>query len=62
MNDEYTVRAVRWAHGWELHIDNLDVTQVRTLATAQQQVRDYLESMYDRDFSGAIVTIVVDPT
>lgn len=41
----YVVRAKRWAEGWELYIDGLGVTQSRTLATAERQVRDYLETL-----------------
>lgn len=38
----YDVTAKRWAHGWELHIDGVGVTQSRTLAGAVRMVRDYL--------------------
>jgi hypothetical protein len=30
------VTARRWAHGWELHIDGVGVTQSRTLASAER--------------------------
>jgi hypothetical protein len=33
---EYHVTARRWAHGWELHIDGVGVTQSRTLASAER--------------------------
>ena len=56
----YVVRAKRWAHGWELHIDGLGVTQSRTLDTAEQMVRDYIETLTDRDVSGAAVQIEPD--
>lgn len=39
----YNVRAIRWTHGWELHIDGIGVTQCHTLADAERMVRDYLE-------------------
>lgn len=42
-----SVRAKRWAHGWELHIDDIGVTQSRTLAAAERQVRDYVALMLD---------------
>lgn len=45
----YNVRAERWAEGWELHIDGLGVTQVRTLDRAHQQVADYVETVTDSD-------------
>lgn len=43
----YVVSAHRWAHGWELHIDDehgaeIGVTQSRSLAGAEAMVRDYL--------------------
>ena len=47
----YTVRATRWAHGWELHIDGVGVTQSRNLDGAGQMVRDYIESLTGRDTS-----------
>jgi hypothetical protein len=55
----YAVRAKRWAHGWELHIDGIGVTQSRTLDSAEQIVRDYVETLTDRDVSDA--TIVIEP-
>lgn len=38
----FSVLARPWAHGWELHVDGHGVTQVRVLAKAAQQVRDYV--------------------
>ena len=55
----YVVRAKRWAHGWELHIDGIGVTQSRTLDAAEQMVRDYVETLTDRDMSNA--TVVIEP-
>ena len=56
----YHVRAKHWAGGWELHIDQVGVTQVRTLDRAEQQVRDYLETLLDIDTSDAEVLIEPD--
>ena len=53
----YTVTARRWKHGWELHIDGVGVTQSKTLATAEQMVRDYIETLTDQDVSTADVAI-----
>jgi len=53
----YTVRAKRWRHGWELHIDGVGVTQSRTLAKADQMVRDYIETLTGVDVTDAIVLI-----
>jgi DNA-directed RNA polymerase specialized sigma subunit len=47
----YSVRAKRWVHGWELHIDGAGVTQSRNLDGAGQMVRDYVESLTGRDTS-----------
>ena len=56
----YTARAVRWDHGWELHVEGIGVTQVRCLDHAERQVRDLVESLTDRDASDAPVEIVLD--
>jgi hypothetical protein len=53
----YTVRARPWAHGWELHIDNVGVTQSRNLGEAERMVRDYIETLTDRDISNDHVVI-----
>lgn len=58
MNRIYRVRAVKWAEGWELHVEGVGVTQVRTLDKAEVQVRDYLASLYERDFDSAKVFVV----
>jgi hypothetical protein len=56
----YVVRAKRWAHGWELHIDGIGVTQSRTLDGAEQMVRDYIETLTDRDVSDSAIVINFD--
>ncbi|MCD0450366.1 hypothetical protein LO762_14360 [Actinocorallia sp. API 0066] len=38
----YTVRALRWERGWELHIEGVGVTQVRRLTEAEATARDYI--------------------
>jgi len=55
----YNVRAVKWEHGWELHVDDLGVTQCRTLATAVRQVRDFIATMLDTDADDAEVHLSV---
>ncbi|WP_154814843.1 hypothetical protein [Actinophytocola xinjiangensis] len=45
----YIVRAKRWKGGWELHINGEGVTQARTLASAEQVVRDYIATLHDLD-------------
>jgi DNA-directed RNA polymerase specialized sigma24 family protein len=53
----YTVRAKRWKHGWELHIDGIGVTQSRNLDGAEQMVRDYIETLTDHDTADDAVVI-----
>lgn len=55
----YTVHAKRWAHGWELHIDGEGVTQARSLASAERQVRDYLSLLHDLDEDAAFDVVIV---
>jgi predicted XRE-type DNA-binding protein len=55
----YTVHAKRWAHGWELHIDGEGVTQVRSLAAAERQVRDYLSLMHDLNDDAAFDVVII---
>ena len=58
MSKEYTVRAVKWSGGWELHIDGVGVTQVRTLDKADAQVHDYLETLLGENVDDVDVTLV----
>jgi DNA-directed RNA polymerase specialized sigma24 family protein len=53
----YNVRAKRWKHGWELHIDGVGVTQSRSLDGAEQMVRDYIETLTDHDTTDDAVVI-----
>lgn len=53
----YTVRAKRWKHGWELHVDGVGVTQSRNLDGAEQMVRDYIETLTDHDTADDAVLI-----
>jgi DNA-directed RNA polymerase specialized sigma subunit len=55
----YTVRAKRWAHGWELHIDGEGVTQARSLAGAERQVRDYLSLLHDLDDDAEFDVVII---
>lgn len=45
----YEVTAKRWAHGWELHIAGVGVTQSRTLMSAEDMVREYVALDLDLD-------------
>jgi DNA-directed RNA polymerase specialized sigma24 family protein len=53
----YMVRARRWKHGWELHVDGVGVTQSRNLDGAEQMVRDYIETLTDHDTADDAVFI-----
>ncbi len=56
---ELIVRARRWERGWELWLDENHVTQSTTLADAEQEVRDYLDTdQDDTDHSEWTITIV----
>lgn len=41
------VIAKAWAQGWELHVEGVGVTQVRTLADAARQAASLIETMTD---------------
>ena len=56
----YTVTAMRWKHGWELHIDGIGVTQSRSLADAESMVRDYLAIDEIADARTAMIMITPD--
>ena len=53
----YRARATRWDGGWELHVEGVGVTQVSSLDTAEQQVRDYIETEMGLDTTGAEIAI-----
>ncbi len=60
MATEYTARAVLWDDGgWELHVDGVGVTKVRSLDSAECQVHDMLETMFGRAAVGDAVVRVV---
>lgn len=55
------VTATRWDGGWELAIDGDPVTQVRHLDRAEQQIRDYLDTLApDVDHSDVHVNLIPD--
>lgn len=59
--EEITVTARKWAHGWELIIDEDNATQVRSLAHAERQVRDYFDTIEpEADHSAVHVSLVPD--
>lgn len=56
----YTARAVKWEHGWEIHVDDVGVTQVRTLSHATQQAADLIATVTDQDVSAEDVNVNLD--
>ena len=54
----YHVLAKRWAHGWELHIDGVGVTQSRSLADARDMAREYIALELDTSEDAVAVEIV----
>lgn len=61
MSTEISVTVHKWAHGWELILDEDNATQVRSLVHAEQQVRDYLDTVDPEvDHSATQVTLVLD--
>ena len=42
----YRVTATPWSSGWELTLDDDNVTSSRYLSDARQQVRDYLNTVH----------------
>lgn len=41
----YRVTATPWSSGWELTLDDDNITSSRYLSDARQQVRDYLDTI-----------------
>lgn len=54
----YHVRAERWEHGWELHIEGVCVTQSRTLWDAEEMARDLISRRENlaEDAFGVVIT------
>lgn len=44
----YRIRVRKWRRGWELYVTGMGVTQVKRLADAERQARDYIETMTDK--------------
>ena len=63
-SSRFVVNVERWSGGWDLHIDGGrlrggGVTQVTSLDDADAQVRRYLESVFQADFSSAVIDIAL---
>lgn len=55
----YTVEAVQWERGWELHIADVGVTQCSTLTKAPQQAAHYIETLRGGRVSVEDITVTV---
>jgi hypothetical protein len=53
------VRAKRWEHGWELHIEGVGVTQAGTLWDAEEMARDLISRR--EELPGGAFTVTVTP-
>lgn len=56
----YQATARRWRDGWELHVDTVGVTQVRTLDRAVGQACDLIETMTERRVDPEAIDLVLD--
>lgn len=57
----YKVTATPWSSGWELTLDDDNITSTRRLSDAHQQVRDYLDTIQPNvDHSHAHIEIHPD--
>lgn len=60
MRRTYRVRAKRWAKGWELHIEDVGVTQAKKLNDAEAMAKDYIALDLDIPEDSFDVEIVPD--
>ena len=56
----YRVRVRKWRRGWELYVAGMGVTQVTRLADAEQQVRDFVETMTNASADSATLEFSYD--
>ena len=56
----YTVRAVRWEQGWELHVPGVGVTQSHGLMDARQMVADYIRIMTEEKSGSYSVNLEIE--
>lgn len=54
---KYSVKAKHWEKGWELHIADVGVTQVRLLGDAPRQAADYIETLLDVEVDPKDITV-----
>ena len=56
----YRVRVRKWRRGWELYVAGMGVTQVKRLADAEQQTRDYIETMTNKSADDDVLDFSYD--
>ena len=57
----YTARAQRWERGWEIHVEGVGVTQVRSLDRAVGAARELVEIMTGRAIRPEQVSVEMIP-
>ncbi|MBM3669592.1 MAG: hypothetical protein FJW97_06225 [Actinobacteria bacterium] len=57
----YIAHAKRWERGWEIHVDNVGVTQVRSLDRAIDSACDLVEILTGRAISPTQMTLEIHP-
>jgi len=57
----YVAHAKRWDRGWEIHVDSVGVTQVRSLDRAVESACDLVEIMTGTVIAPTQVTLAVHP-
>lgn len=58
---KYVAHARRWARGWEIHVDNIGVTQVRSLDRAAEYACELVEIMTGRSISPSDIDVLIHP-
>lgn len=53
----YAALARRWAHGWEIHIEGVGVTQCASLDDTERQGADLIETMTGKRPTRLVVTV-----
>ena len=57
----YVARAQRWDRGWEIHVDNVGVTQVRSLDRAAEFACELVEIMTGKAVGPEQIVLHVSP-
>lgn len=57
----YTAHAKRWDRGWEIHVDSVGVTQVRSLDRAIESACDLVEIMTGKVITPKQVILEIHP-